>query len=323
VSRRRGVDGPDGLVVVDKEAGWTSHDVVAKSRGLLGTRKVGHSGTLDPDATGILLLGVGRVTRLLRFLTALPKTYTCDIVLGSETSTLDDSGDVTATHDMADTTFDAVEAAAVGLTGDIMQVPPMVSAVKVDGRRLHELAREGIEVERQPRPVTIHRFTVTPTDDPLVVRAEVECSSGTYVRTLAADLGHALGGGAHLRDLRRTAIGSFTLDQARPLAEVSPEVLLTPAEALRDYPQVVATEADAVDVGHGKVLERGDRFVGDGPWAVIDATGRLLAVYGAHRGTTVKPEVVVAPAGDGGAPGAGATPAEAAAPPSSVEADGQ
>jgi tRNA pseudouridine55 synthase len=311
VSRRRGADGPDGLVVVDKEAGWTSHDVVAKSRGLLGTRKVGHSGTLDPDATGVLLLGVGRVTRLLRFLTALPKTYSCEIVLGVETSTLDAAGEVTATHDMAGTTFEQITAAAAGLTGDIMQVPPMVSAVKVDGKRLHQLAREGIEVEREARPVTIHRFTVTPTDDPLVVRAEVECSSGTYVRTLAADLGTALGGGAHLRDLRRTAIGSFTLADARPLAEVSPEVVLTPAEALRDYVTVVATPDDVVAVGHGKVLERDDRFAGDGPWAVVDADGRLLAVYAAHRGTTVKPEVVVAPAG------------EAAAPPSSTEGGGR
>lgn len=309
MSRRRGADGPDGLVVVDKEAGWTSHDVVAKSRGLLGTRKVGHSGTLDPDATGVLLLGVGRVTRLLRFLTALPKTYTCAIVLGTETSTLDDSGEVTATHDMAGTTFEQIAAAATGLTGDIMQVPPMVSAVKVDGKRLHQLAREGIEVEREARPVTIHRFTVTPTDDPLVVRAEVECSSGTYVRTLAADLGAALGGGAHLRDLRRTAIGSFTLADARPLAEVSPEVVLSPAEALRDYVTVVATPDDVVAVGHGKVLERDGRFAGDGPWAVVDADGRLLAVYAAHKGTTVKPEVVVAPAG------------EAPPPPSSTDGD--
>lgn len=309
MSRRRGADGPDGLVVVDKEAGWTSHDVVAKSRGLLGTRKVGHSGTLDPDATGVLLLGVGRVTRLLRYLTALPKTYTCEIVLGVETSTLDAAGEVTATHDMAGTTFEQIAAAAAGLTGDIMQVPPMVSAVKVDGKRLHQLAREGIEVEREARPVTVHRFTVTPTDDPLVVRAEVECSSGTYVRTLAADLGAALGGGAHLRDLRRTAIGSFTLADARPLAEVSPEVVLSPAEALRDYVTVVATPDDVVAVGHGKVLERDDRFGGDGPWAVVDAGGRLLAVYAAHRGTTVKPEVVVAPAG------------EAPAPPSSAAGD--
>jgi len=295
VSPRRGADGPDGLVVVDKPAGWTSHDVVAKSRGLLGTRKIGHSGTLDPDATGVLLLGVGRVTRLLRFLTALPKTYTCEIVFGVETSTLDASGDVTATFDMAGLEFAQVEAAARGLTGDILQVPPMVSAVKVDGKRLHQLAREGIEVEREPRPVTIHRFVVEPTADPLVVRAEVECSSGTYVRTLAADLGTALGGGAHLRELRRTAIGSFTLADALPLASVSPDSILTPAVAMRDRVAVVVSDAERIDVGHGKVLTRDERFIGDGPWAVLDHEGRLLAMYVAHRGDTAKPDVVVAP----------------------------
>ena len=295
MSAKKREDGPDGLVVVDKEAGWTSHDVVAKSRGLLGTRKVGHSGTLDPDATGILLLGVGRVTRLLKYLTALPKTYTCEIVFGTETSTLDSSGDVTATHEMSALTFAQVEAAVPQLTGDIMQIPPMVSALKIDGKRLHELAREGIEVERAPRPVTIYRFTVAPTANPLVITAEVECSSGTYVRTLAADLGHALGGGAHLRELRRTAIGSFTLHEAHPLEKVSPEQLLTPAEAMRDHPTVTATEAERIDVGHGKVLAIDERFAGDGPWAVVNSEGTLLAMYIAHRGGTAKPDVVVAP----------------------------
>jgi tRNA pseudouridine55 synthase len=295
VSAKKRDDGPDGLVVVDKDAGWTSHDVVAKSRGLLGTRKVGHSGTLDPDATGVLLLGVGRVTRLLKYLTALPKTYTCEIVFGTETSTLDAAGEVTATHDMSGLTFAQVEAAVPQLTGDIMQIPPMVSAVKIDGKRLHQLAREGIEVERAPRPVTIHRFTVAPTSDPLVVIAEVECSSGTYVRTLAADLGHALGGGAHLRELRRTAIGSFTLPEAHALETVSPDVLLTPVEAMRDNPTVVVSEAERIDVGHGKVLTIDERFVGKGPWAVTDGEGRLLAMYIAHRDGTAKPDVVVAP----------------------------
>ena len=295
MSAKKRDDGPDGLVVVEKAAGWTSHDVVAKSRGLLGTRKVGHSGTLDPDATGVLLLGVGRVTRLLKYLTALPKTYTCEIVFGTETSTLDSSGDVTATHDMSELSFAQVEAAVPQLTGDIMQIPPMVSAVKVDGKRLHQLAREGIEVERAPRPVTIHRFTVAPTDDPLVVTAEVECSSGTYVRTLAADLGHALGGGAHLRELRRTTIGSFTLAEAHVLEAVSPDVLLTPAQAMRDLPVVAVSESERIDVGHGKALTIDDRFRGDGPWSVVDDEGRLLAVYIAHRAGTAKPDVVVAP----------------------------
>src|SRR3954463_13490411 len=214
--------GPDGLAVVDKEAGWTSHDVVAKSRGILGTKKVGHSGTLDPDATGVLLLGVGGVTRLLRFLSPLPKSYVAEVVLGVETSTLDAAGEVTARHDMS-VTVDAVRDAAAALTGDLLQVPPMVSAVQIGGQRLHDLARKGIEVEREPRPVTVHRFDVAPTHDPLFSRVEVDCSSGTSVRSLAADLGRALGGGAHLRALRRTAIGPFTEAMARPLE--SPELL--------------------------------------------------------------------------------------------------
>jgi tRNA pseudouridine55 synthase len=296
MSRKARDAGPDGLVVVDKDAGWTSHDVVAKSRGLLGTRKVGHSGTLDPDATGVLLLGVGRVTRLLRFLTALAKTYTCEIVLGVETTTLDASGEVTATHDMGAVTLDRVRAAAAGLTGDILQVPPMVSAVKVDGKRLHQLAREGVEVERDARPVTVHRFTVDPTADPLVVTAEVECSSGTYVRTLAADLGTALGGGAHLRELRRTAIGSFTLADAHPLEDVSPDLVLSPAEALRDYVAVTASDLDVVAIGHGRPLALDERFVGEGPWPLLDEGGRLLAVYVAKGPELARPEVVLAPA---------------------------
>ena len=226
---------PAGIAVVDKVAGMTSHDVVARARKALGTRKVGHSGTLDPDATGVLLLGVGPATRLLRFLTDLTKTYTAEIVLGAETDTLDASGEVTATHDMGGVGIDEVRAAAATLTGDIEQVPPMVSAVRVGGRRLHELAREGEEVEREARPVTVHRFGVEATDDPLVYRATVVCSSGTYVRTLAADLGTALGGGAHLRRLRRTAVGSFTDADAHPVDEI---VVLPPAEGLRDYPAV-------------------------------------------------------------------------------------
>ncbi|MEQ1787765.1 MAG: tRNA pseudouridine(55) synthase TruB, partial [Acidimicrobiales bacterium] len=199
---RGGAPGPDGLAVVDKAAGWTSHDVVAKARGVLGTRKVGHSGTLDPDATGVLLLGVGKVTRLLRYLGLPSKSYAGVIVLGTATSTLDASGEVTGTWDMAGVGLDAVRAAASALTGDILQVPPMVSAIQIDGRRLHELAREGIEVERPARPVTVERFDVSEATAPGHFPIEVVCSSGTYIRSLADDVGRALGGGAHLRDLR-------------------------------------------------------------------------------------------------------------------------
>ena len=287
--------GPDGLAIVDKAAGWTSHDVVAKARGLLGTRKIGHSGTLDPDATGVLLLGVGKVTRLLRYLGLPPKTYEGVIVLGTATSTLDASGEVTGSWDMAGTSLDDVRAAAAALTGDILQVPPMVSAVHVDGRRLHELAREGIEVEREARPVTVHRFDVQAEREPGCFPIEVTCSSGTYIRSLAADVGAALGGGAHLRDLRRTAIGSFTIDRARGLDALSVDGLLTPAEAMGDLTSVTAGEEVAAAVGYGKVLEVATLgATGAGPWAVIGEDGTLLAVYEAHRGTTAKPSVVLA-----------------------------
>jgi tRNA pseudouridine55 synthase len=277
----------DGLVVVDKEAGWTSHDVVAKLRGRLGQKRVGHSGTLDPDATGVLLVGLGRVTRLLRYLTDLPKTYTGEVVLGVATSTLDASGEVTGEWDMSGVTIDDVHAAAAALTGPILQVPPMVSAVKVGGRRLHELARAGVEVEREARPVTVHRFGARATTDPAVYAVEVECSSGTYIRTLAADLGTALGGGAHLRNLRRTAIGSFTLADARRVEAVSDTDVLPPAEALRDYPSV-EIDADAlVLVGHGRPLPD----LPAGTVGLRDAEGRLVAVY-----EDGKPSVVLAPA---------------------------
>jgi tRNA pseudouridine55 synthase len=294
VARGSRPGGPDGVAVVDKPAGWTSHDVVAKSRGLLGTRKVGHSGTLDPDATGVLVLGVGKATRLLRYLTALGKTYEAEIVLGVETTTLDAAGEVTVTHDMTGITVDDARAAAVALTGPILQVPPMVSALKVDGRRLHELAREGIEVEREARPVTVHRFELSPTDDPLVLRAVVACSSGTYVRTLADDLGHALGGGAHLRALRRTAVGGFDLAEAVALEALSPDHLLPVTAAVTHLPTLVVAGDVAVAVGHGKVLDRTDLGAeGDGPWAVVDDEGHLRAVYQAHKGDTVKPELVI------------------------------
>lgn len=285
-----------GLAVVDKPAGVTSHDVVGMVRRLLHERRVGHAGTLDPDATGVLLVGVGNATRLLRFLTALGKTYTAEVVLGVETNTLDDSGEVTARHEMSVTLEQVRSVVAEHLTGPIMQVPPMVSALKVDGRRLHELAREGIEVERRPRPVTVHRFDVEPTDDPLVFRIEVTCSSGTYVRTLAADLGTLLGGGAHLRRLRRTACGSFTEAEAQAPDQVTLRPL---AEALRDYEQVRVDAATVALVRNGRSLATDDGWRGEGPWAVLDPAGELVAVYERVAAGRAKPDVVI-PAGDAG-----------------------
>ena len=271
-----------GMVVVDKEPGWTSHDVVARCRRVYAQRRVGHAGTLDPDATGVLLVGLGRFTRMLRFLTGLPKSYVGEVVLGSATTTLDSSGEVTGTWDMSGVTVAEVRQAASALTGVVDQVPPMVSARKVGGRRLHELARAGIEVERAPRPVTVERFDVelSPEGEAGVFRIEVDCSTGTYVRVLAADLGHALGGGAHLRNLRRTRIGSFGVDQGHTVGTLTDAHVLSPAQALRDLPQVELDAELARAVSHGLALDRVSvGATGDGPWALLDGCGELLAVY--------------------------------------------
>ena len=296
--RRDGGDGPSGFVVVDKEAGWTSHDVVAKARGVFGTRKVGHSGTLDPGATGVLVLGLGKGTRLLRFVTALPKTYVAEAVLGVETDTLDADGEVMATHDMAGVTLDDVRRVAAGFVGRIEQVPPMVSAIKVDGKRLHELARQGKEVDRKPRPVTVHSLAVEEVEGepidaaPHVFRFITTCSSGTYVRTLAADIGAELGGGAHLRYLRRTAIGSHTEAAARPLGRSE---LITLADGLRDLASLVVDDVTAERVRNGQRLERA-RFEGPGPWVLLDESGDGLAVHERVEDGRIKAAVVV-PAG--------------------------
>jgi tRNA pseudouridine55 synthase len=291
----------DGLVVVDKPAGWTSHDVVGRLRKVYGQRKVGHAGTLDPDATGVLLVGLGRATRLLRFLQEQGKAYRGRVKLGIATTTLDAAGEVVDQRPMP-VTRDEVAGAMTGFVGDILQLPPMVSAVKVGGRRLHELARKGEEVERNPRPVhvdvfALEDFTEGPYPEAGVL---VECGSGTYVRTLAADLGEALGGCAHLMELRRLRVGSFTLDEARALEviEADPAAALVPlAEAMRDLERVTVDADTARGVAHGLAFAPGTLAVaGDGPYALVGEQGDLLAVY-ERRGAGCKPAVVVAAAG--------------------------
>ncbi len=276
-NRRRADSGISGCVIIDKPAGCTSHDVVDQLRRRFGTRKVGHAGTLDPDATGVLVLGIGVGTKLLQFVTGVDKTYTTEIVFGVETSTLDSSGEVTARHDMELQPGD-VGAAAEQFVGPIEQIPPMVSAIKVDGKRLHELAREGKEVEREPRPVTVHRYEVEPTDEPLVYRAEIECSSGTYVRSLAADLGTALGGGAHVRNLRRSAVGSFLLAEAGGIDEAE---LLAVGELLRGMPTLDIDAEQAIRVGYGQTLGPSPQ---KGRLAIRDDSGTVLAVYEDREG---------------------------------------
>lgn len=288
----------DGLVVVDKPAGCTSHDVVARLREIYGQRKVGHAGTLDPDATGVLLVGLGRVTRLLRFLQAAPKTYRGAVRFGVATSTLDAAGEVLDRVAMPVSRDDVVVATRRFL-GPIEQIPPMVSAVRVAGRRLHELARAGEEVERAPRAVSVYRFDVEefePGPYPLAT-VLVECSSGTYVRALAADLGAALGGCAHLESLRRLAIGSFGAEESHALEEIAagPEAaVLSPLAAMRDLERVDVDAERARAVAHGTTFTDGGLApAGDGPFAVAGPDGSLLAVY-ERRGAGVKPAVVIA-----------------------------
>ena len=305
----------DGLAIVDKPAGMTSHDVVAICRRIFGQKKVGHAGTLDPDATGVLLVGLGRATRLLQFQSGLPKSYTAEVVLGVATTTLDSAGAVTGRWDQRHVTVEDARRAAAELTGPIWQVPPMVSAVKVGGRRLHELARQGVEVERAGRPVTVTRFTVDlvsatddhddavtgPAGEAETVRAgpvlavEVECSSGTYVRVLAADLGTALGGGAHLRRLRRTAVGPWAAGQAVALDALTAGDVIAPSASLPWLDSLMVDAARATEISNGRVLERAALgLVGDGPWRIIGPGDELLAIYQRHGdGATVKPAVVM------------------------------
>lgn len=290
----------DGLVVVDKPTGFTSHDVVARLRKAYGQRRIGHAGTLDPDATGVLLVGLGRATRLLRFLQVAGKAYRASVRFGVATSTLDAAGDVLDRQEMP-VRAEQVEHAATRFVGDIEQVPPMVSAVKVGGRRLHELARAGEEVERAPRLVRIDRIDVEefePGSYPLATLL-VECGSGTYVRTLAADLGAALGGCAHVESLRRLRVGSFGLDEARPLKTIEgdpPSAVLSSREAMRDLERVDVDPQCAQAVRHGMTFPTGTLGeVGDGPFAIVDPDGDLLAVYERRR-AGIKPAVVVAAA---------------------------
>jgi tRNA pseudouridine55 synthase len=292
-----------GLVVVDKPAGWTSHDVVGKLRKIYGQRRVGHAGTLDPDATGVLLVGLGRATRLLRFLQDTTKAYRGTVSFGIATTTLDASGDVLEQRPMP-VTRDEVEVAAQRFVGDIDQLPPMVSAVKVGGRRLHELARKGEDVERSPRRVHVSRLEIEEFEPGPYPQATVvvECSSGTYIRSLAADLAGALGGLAHLAGLRRLQVGSFTLDEAHPLESVEADpdrFVLAPVTAMRDLQRLDVDVEQARAVAHGVTfpapsLAPGEEPAGPGPFAMVGPDGELLAVYERRR-SAVRPAVVLAP----------------------------
>jgi tRNA pseudouridine55 synthase len=265
-----------GLVVVDKAGGMTSHDVVARVRRLAGTRKVGHAGTLDPMATGVLVLGLNRATRLLGHLTLTEKAYDATIRLGVSTTTDDAEGEVVTTASTDGLDGAAIREALAGFLGEIDQVPTAVSAIKIDGKRAYQRVREGEQVELEPRRVTIHELAVHDVAGP-DVRVTVRCSSGTYIRAIARDLGAALGVGGHLTELRRTAVGEFGLDEARTLDELADEVALVPiAEAARrTFPSVDLDEVQARDVGFGRALD----LPLAGLTAVFAPGGEFLALY--------------------------------------------
>lgn len=271
----------DGLVVVDKPAGWTSHDVVARVRRLAGTRKVGHAGTLDPMATGILVVGIGRATRLLGHLAADDKTYEATLRLGRSTVTDDAEGDVTGEVSAAAVDEASVRRAAADLVGEIDQVPSSVSAVKVEGKRSYARVRAGEEVVLPPRRVRIDAFEVhevtRPTDALIDVTATVRCSSGTYIRALARDLGAALGVGGHLTSLRRTHSGDIDLSVARTLDQLVEHFSVLPlADAVRAaFPVRVVGGDDALAVRHGRPLPVTDE---QGLTGVFDEDGTVLAL---------------------------------------------
>jgi tRNA pseudouridine55 synthase len=287
-----------GLVVVDKPAGVTSHDVVGRCRRIFGTRKVGHAGTLDPMATGVLVVGIDRATKILGMLTATDKSYAATMRLGQTTSTEDAEGEVLQYVSACDVTDAQIGEAVAELRGEIDQVPSAVSAVKVRGKRAYKLAREGQAVELAPRSVRIDRFDVLAIrrDDGLVdVDVAVDCSSGTYIRALARDVGSALGVGGHLTALRRTRVGRFGLDQARTLDDLAerPRLSYSLDEAcLQSFPRRDLTADEAEDTGHGRPLKPGGI---EGIYAAVSPQGQVIALLTDGAGRT-KPVVVLRPA---------------------------
>ena len=306
----------DGLVVVDKPAGWSSHDVVGRGRRLYGTRKVGHAGTLDPMATGVLVLGIGRGTKLLTFLVGADKAYSATIRLGQATITDDAEGEVTATGAVEAIDRTALDAAVARLTGDIEQVPSAVSAIKVKGERSYARVRAGEDVDLPARPVTVSRFDVLDVreasaegaDGPVAVLdvdVEVEVSSGTYVRALARDLGADLGSHGHLTALRRTRVGGLTLEHAHTLEELSAiresggEADALPMTPLAEAARAALTTRE-ISAAEARSLGFGQRIPSESPGrpdpvAALDPEGELIAVLDESR-TTARAHVVFAPA---------------------------
>ncbi|MFE5891729.1 tRNA pseudouridine(55) synthase TruB [Streptomyces sp. NPDC056462] len=285
---------PDGLVIVDKPSGFTSHDVVAKMRGIARTRRVGHAGTLDPMATGVLVLGVEKATKLLGHLALTEKEYLGTVRLGQTTITDDAEGEISASADASKVTREAIDAGIAKLTGDIMQVPSKVSAIKIDGVRSYKRARDGEDFEIPARPVTVSSFSVHDVRDAVAedgtsvldLVVSVVCSSGTYIRALARDLGADLGVGGHLTALRRTRVGPYKLDSARTLEQLQQELTVMPiAEAATAaFPRWDVDDRRARLLTNGVRLDMPDEYAGVGPVAVFAPEGRFLALVEQHKG---------------------------------------
>lgn len=289
-----------GLVLVDKPAGWTSHDVVARLRKLAGTRRVGHAGTLDPMATGVLVLGVERATKLLGLLALRDKGYTATVRLGQSTVTDDAEGEVVGGASADEISADAVRGGLAALTGDIEQVPSAVSALKVAGQRAYARVRAGEQVTLPPRRVTVDRLDLLALRRPgpglLDVDVVVECSSGTYVRALARDLGAALGVGGHLTALRRTRVGPFPLDACHTLEELA--TLENPVSVPLDQAVVEGFQRRDLSAEEARLVAHGGRLraIGlPGPYGVFGPDGRAVAVL-EERAGTARPVVVLRPA---------------------------
>jgi tRNA pseudouridine55 synthase len=285
----------DGIVVVDKPGGMTSHTVVARIRKLAGTRKVGHAGTLDPMATGVLIVGINRATRLLGHLQLADKSYDATIRLGATTTTDDAEGEVLATAPVDGVTAEAITAAVEGFRGEISQVPSKVSAIKVDGRRAYDRVRAGEEVELKARAVTVSRYDVLDVRrdaDGISVDVSVDCSSGTYIRALARDLGAGLGVGGHLTALRRTRVGSFDLSVAHSLEALAESFDWLPIAdvAAGTFPRYDADDAQAAAIRTGRPLPGLD-LAAAGQTAMFAPDGTFLALYEPH-GPVAKPTAV-------------------------------
>ncbi|OCH83315.1 tRNA pseudouridine(55) synthase TruB [Gordonia hongkongensis] len=287
-----------GLLVVDKPAGMTSHDVVSRCRKIFNTRRVGHAGTLDPMATGVLVVGIERATKLLGLLSLTTKSYTATIRLGASTTTDDREGEILDTADASGVLDADIATAMADLTGDIQQVPAKVSAIKVDGRRAHALVRTGADFDLAPRPVTVSRFELLDArrDAAFVdLDVAVDCSSGTYIRSLARDLGAALGVGGHLTELRRTAVGPFTLDHARTLDDVrdEPRVSLDIDEAVKiSFPRRDIDDDEAESISQGRWLEPiGRKEI----YVVVDPREQAIALI-QEKGRRASSVMVVRPA---------------------------